>query len=406
MPPEYITISITWATQKLFSMKITIVNGFFLPMPPEKGGATEKMWWRLAQIYAKRGHSVTLISRCWYDWPDEEYRNGVHLIRIPGADYRSRLWKNLLLDARWGCRVLRTLPPADILITNTIALPIFAPYLRQGIGKLVINLNRYPKGQLNWYRHAARIQVPTGTIADAAKAQAPKLAPRIKLIPNPIDVTQFQLTENQAYSALEPLKVGFFGRIHPEKGVHTLVRAALILEERQAAGAAASGQPWQLVLRGPTDVALGGGGEEYTQQLYSLAPKLWSSKKIIIKTPIFNPEELAKAYSELTIFCYPSEALKGETHGISILEAMASGLPVVASDLPVFQDYLNPGTDSLMFPMGNAQKLADALFLLLNSPDLRQKIGATAHAATLKLDDSVIADQHLADYESLLSESS
>ena len=37
-------------------MKITIVCGFLLPVPPVSGGAMEKMWWRLARLYVRRGH--------------------------------------------------------------------------------------------------------------------------------------------------------------------------------------------------------------------------------------------------------------------------------------------------------------------------------------------------------------
>ena len=53
-------------------MKITIVCGFLLPVPPVAGGAMEKMWWRLARLYARRGHQVTLLSRRWPGWADDE----------------------------------------------------------------------------------------------------------------------------------------------------------------------------------------------------------------------------------------------------------------------------------------------------------------------------------------------
>ena len=46
-------------------MKINIATGFFLPVPPAAGGATEKIWHRLAQVFAAAGHEVTFISRTW-----------------------------------------------------------------------------------------------------------------------------------------------------------------------------------------------------------------------------------------------------------------------------------------------------------------------------------------------------
>jgi len=387
-------------------MKITIVCGFFLPMPPEAGGAMEKMWWRLAKVYTQRGHIVTLISRCWHNWPHDEVRNGVRFIRVPGANHRAALWKNLILDSCWGFRVLRKLPAADILITNTIALPAFSPYLRPDAGKLVVNLNRYPKTQLRYYRRAARIQVPTKAIATAACSQAPTHTRRIKLVPNSIDCSQFVAAKQTVTEAPPVLKIGFFGRIHAEKGVHTLVRAAaLIAEQQKSTGNGSESIPWQLVLRGPTDIPRGGGGARYVQQLRSLAPELWASDQIVLEAPTFNEKELAKAYASLAIFCYPSEAEKGETQGISIIEAMASGLAVVTSDLAVFQDYLKQGKDSLNFPMGDAQKLAEALRRLLCDNELRQRLGTAAQKVALRFDDAQIATEHLADYESLLANS-
>ncbi|HRI80844.1 MAG TPA: hypothetical protein PLF88_00255, partial [Opitutaceae bacterium] len=105
-------------------MKITIVMGFFLPVPPVAGGAVEKLWWRLAAIFAKRGHTVTILSRAHPGWPEDEITHGVRVLRQKGWDHRASLWQNLLLDACWGIKALGTLPAADILVTNTVALPV------------------------------------------------------------------------------------------------------------------------------------------------------------------------------------------------------------------------------------------------------------------------------------------
>ena len=110
-------------------MKITIVHGFFLPIPPVAGGAMEKIWWRLAREFAARGHEVVSVSRRWGDWPAEETREGVRLLRLPGRDHSRRLPINLIRECRWSLRVLRRLPPADVLVSPTVALPALAPCL-------------------------------------------------------------------------------------------------------------------------------------------------------------------------------------------------------------------------------------------------------------------------------------
>jgi hypothetical protein len=49
----------------------------------------EKMRWRLARLYVGRGHQVTLISRRWSGWPEDETVDGVHLLRVAGLIIES-----------------------------------------------------------------------------------------------------------------------------------------------------------------------------------------------------------------------------------------------------------------------------------------------------------------------------
>ncbi len=376
-------------------MKITIVCGFLLPVPPVAGGAMEKMWWRLARLYVRRGHQVTLISRRWPAWPDEETVEGVRLIRVSGANHRRQLWQNLLLDALWGFRVLAALPAADILITNTVALPVFVRRLRPRAGLLVVNLNRFPKGQVRWYGRAARIQAASGIIAATATQQAPRLAPVIRLVPNPVDCAAFA-GPPLPRSSTAPVTIGYLGRINPEKGLRTLVQAALLLAEKSAL------PPWQIVLRGPVDVPRGGGGEAFVTQLRALAPALWSDERIALAPPLFDSAELARAYRELDIFCYPTEAAEGEAHPVAVLEAMAAGRPVVATDLPCFADQLRTNHNALLVPPHHPAALAAAFERLLRDPSLRTSLAARATETIWALDDEAVATQHLADFAALL----
>jgi glycosyltransferase involved in cell wall biosynthesis len=376
-------------------MTITIVCGFLLPVPPVAGGAMEKMWWRLARLYAHRGHRVTLISRRWPGFPDEETVDGVRLLRVAGFDHRKQLWKNLLLDAWWGFRVLRVLPDADILITNTVTLPVFVRQLRARAGLLVVNLNRFPKGQVRWYVDAARIQAASGIIATEAIRQAPARAPVVRLTPNPVDCSLFA-GPAPAREIGAPLTIGFMGRIHPEKGLLTLANAAALLAKEPDL------PPWRIILRGPTEVPRGGGGEGFLRELQAAAPELWRAGRLAHAAALYDPAELARAYRSLDVFCYPTEAAEGEAHPVAVLEAMAAGLPVVATDLPCFADQLRSGENALLVPPDDAAALASALARLLREAGLRTSLGTCAREAIWALDDSVVADQHLADYTKLL----
>jgi hypothetical protein len=105
-------------------MKITIVLGAFLPVPPVMGGAIEKSWFALAQEFVSRNHDVTIISRVLPQFARHEIVDGVRHIRVRGFDMpRSLLWLKIL-DLFYSLRVRRALPAADILVTNTFWLPL------------------------------------------------------------------------------------------------------------------------------------------------------------------------------------------------------------------------------------------------------------------------------------------
>jgi glycosyltransferase involved in cell wall biosynthesis len=372
-------------------MRITIVSGFFLPIPPAVGGAMEKMWWRLARIYARRGHEVTVVSRTWEGWPERETIDGVNFRRVPGFDHRDVLWKNLLLDARWGTRVVRALPAADILVTNTVALPVFVRKFRPDAGLLVVNVNRFPKGQTRWYPNVARVQAASPTIADAVAREAPALAPVIRVTPNPIDLSRFK--PRAAPHDGRRIEIGYLGRIHPEKGLRTLLRAA---EQLPPDGS------WRLSLRGHVAVANGGGGDAFVNELRSIAPHLWARGDAAIEPALTNPIDLAAAYRSLAIFCYPTEAAQGEANPVAVSEAMATGLPVVATQLDCFRGQIDHEVNGLLVPPGNPAALRDALARLMRDEALRARLGAAGLERASTLDDELIATQHLADYQALL----
>src|SRR4051794_31510696 len=103
-------------------MRISIVSGFFLPIPPVSGGATEKSWYHLARQFAARGHEVTFFSRRCPGFPDKETRDGIHHVRLRGFDHQRKLWRNLLLDFIWSWRAFFALPTADIVVVHAVAL--------------------------------------------------------------------------------------------------------------------------------------------------------------------------------------------------------------------------------------------------------------------------------------------
>ena len=163
-------------------MRITIVQGAFMPVPPILGTSVEKIWFALGKEFARRGHQVTHISREHPALNREEDVEGVHYLRIPGFDVPRSLARLKWRDLRYSRRVLKVLPEADILVTNTFWLPVLAP--RAAKGKIYIHVARYPRGQMRFYGKAARLQTVSTVISNAICREAPKLAAKVKVIPN------------------------------------------------------------------------------------------------------------------------------------------------------------------------------------------------------------------------------
>jgi glycosyltransferase involved in cell wall biosynthesis len=82
-------------------------------------------------------------------------------------------------------------------------------------------------------------------------------------------------------------------------------------------------------------------------------------------------EELPLWYRAADAFVFPS---RKEGWGLAVLEAMASGLPVVVTDIPVFREYLLPGQDALLVPPGQPASLAAAMREMTTDTGLRARL--------------------------------
>ncbi len=96
---------------------------------------------------------------------------------------------------------------------------------------------------------------------------------------------------------------------------------------------------------------------------------------------------LAKVYREADIFVLPSVS-RHEAFGIVLLEAMASGLAVVASDLPGVRTVFRDGQEGLLFPPADSQALSRILEKLLTQSELRQTMSRKARELALARYDS------------------
>jgi phosphatidylinositol alpha-mannosyltransferase len=107
----------------------------------------------------------------------------------------------------------------------------------------------------------------------------------------------------------------------------------------------------------------------------------------------------ASAMRSADVYCAPN--IGGESFGIVLVEAMAAGTPVVASDLDAFRRVLSDGEVGSLVPVGEAAALADALIAVLDNGVLRQRYVAAGSEAVRRYDWSVVASQIMRVYETV-----
>ena len=86
-----------------------------------------------------------------------------------------------------------------------------------------------------------------------------------------------------------------------------------------------------------------------------------------------EPDEIERLYRAADVFAFPSVK---EGFGLAALEALAAGVPLVASDIDVFRSFLTDGESALLHPVGDAAALAAALEHVAREPELRRRLRA------------------------------
>jgi phosphatidyl-myo-inositol alpha-mannosyltransferase len=114
---------------------------------------------------------------------------------------------------------------------------------------------------------------------------------------------------------------------------------------------------------------------------------------------LVSQEDKARALHSADIYVAPNTG--GESFGIILLEAMAAGAPVVASDIEAFQRVLDEGRAGVHFGNADAEDLAEKLIGLLGDPDRRDALRAAGRVRAAEFDWSSVAKRILGVYVSV-----
>ena len=184
-----------------------------------------------------------------------------------------------------------------------------------------------------------------------------------RIIPNGVDVQQFGAPDVQPLPRFDDgrLNILFLGRMDERKGFRYLLNAFRLVK-REFADA-------RLIVAGG-----------YTDD--DVAPFRRQAAEQGLRDVVFvgrvSAADKPRYYCSCHVFCAPSTGF--ESQGIVLLEAMAAGRPLVASDIPGYRSVVTHGQEGLLVAPCNEEALASALCVLLRSPERRAEMGRRGRA--------------------------
>jgi len=171
------------------------------------------------------------------------------------------------------------------------------------------------------------------------------------------------------------------GRISPEKGVHVLLDAfEIILRRYPNASLIIVGAEWILPREYLADLCLDRSVVESLASFYANSYLLQLKKKLspeaakrVTFAGLVAHSDLPECYANADIYINPSYY---ESFGMSIIEAMAAGLPVVATRVGAVPDLISDGRNGLLVDAADPSAIADTVSKLFNSDTLRNSIAS------------------------------
>lgn len=204
---------------------------------------------------------------------------------------------------------------------------------------------------------------------------------RLSVIPNGIDLQEWLGCKRMRLAG--ELNIAFWGKLSPKKGVMDLITAFARIAQRFPAA------HLHIIGRGP-----------YEKRCRKLAEETGFPERIHFLGEV-DGKTLKDVASSCDICVFPSEY---EGFGISILEAMAMGKPVVTTNRGGQVDFAVDEENALLYEPGDVVQLASCLTRLLESEELRGRLGEEARKTAMRYDWSHISRRYIELYEELRAE--
>ncbi len=350
-------------------MHLLLINSEY---PPIGGGAANASA-HIAERLAKMGHETVVVTSRFNGLPHHEQTGNLTVYRIPSLrrrQDRSGAWEQVIFILSASFWIARLIPrieldatlaffgaPSGVVafilkklfkLTYVVSLrggdvPGFRPYDFRTYHKLLAPLLR-----IVW-KNAAFVVANSNGLRDLARAFDSRF--EIPIIPNGVDLDEYATKER----SWQPPLILSVGRLVHQKGLDLAILALASLKDLD--------WHWHIAGDGPQ-----------MDLLKSLAHELGIGDRVVFRG-WQSREELIECYRQSNLFLFPS---RHEGMPNAVLEAMASGLPVIASRIAGNAELVTDRETGILVDSENIETLCSALRNLLTDPSLRQKMGAAS----------------------------
>lgn len=363
-------------------MKIGIVTQSYYPV---LGGVTEHVW-HLGRELGQRGHDVTIITGGATTPDDRGLRVLRHGFQVPlsgnGANVHITLgWKlgRMLqrIEEEERFDIVHVQCPIDLglplIASTTMRSPMVGTHhsFRDSytFADAVFKLFHGPidRAVTRVKRHIA--------VSESARALCWRYYPHapVDIIPNGIDMERFSPSVSSWLNKDDRIPtILFVGRMDPRKGAKYLFAALPFLEERLA--------NYRIMVV----------GAGWMKKYYNAYIPLNLRRRVSFAGYV-SPEDLPRYYASADVYCSP--ATGSESFGIVLLEAMASGVAIVASNIEGYRNVMTDGKEGLFCRPRDPKSIADAIIELANNPDRRGAMGKQGRATAARYDWKTVAIQ-------------
>lgn len=371
-------------------MKIALVSPYDYPYP----GGVQQHIRHLSLQFRRLGHEVRIIA------PSSEspaalaaqdvYKVG-NVVQIPANESVARITLSLRLSGR--VKAILEREQFDVVhLHEPLALALPLTVLRHSESVNIGTFHHYGSRGLTYFygrpilkRFFNRLDGRIAVSRPALEFISTYFPGDYVVIPNGIDVDEF----SPDVPPIAELRDGaptilFVGRLEKRKGFKYLIQAFPFVR-REFPDA-------RLVIVG-----------SYSRKQASRYERFVRSYHLgeVRFVGYVSAADLPRYYRSCDLFCAPS--IGGESFGIILLEALASGCPIVASDIPGYRGVLQSGVHGLLVPPKDARALADAIIAVLADGRRRAEMSAAGRCHAEEYAWPKIAARVLEYYDAVLS---